>query len=292
MTLIVGVKCHDGILIQGDTQFTDYSSLAAEDDAKVFPVPKTKNAPFILALSGQQDVFEDVVELFNEKFTDPNTRTPKVLSKKECKKLLRECRDLLQKELVVDRLNNRGVPLLPSNIHAFYVNLGIIFAATVTEPDGKKELLLYRLTPYEDAVSKPYLYNGSVNDAMGLFFELVSHALERFGMTWSDLTVQLAAQLLHFPYRYVPRINKTVGLPRTSFILTLDNGCQEYAQGRFFPKSYDRKRANPEWKTDYMPELLETLIATIPKEKMMKFLANDVRMKLAEMLASKFLDTS
>jgi hypothetical protein len=192
---------------------------------------------------------------------------------------------LIIKEHLVERLQGQGIPLNPANAYAFGIELRAIFAAKVSSPDGKDDLALYKFTIWDTPREEEFTYDGNVNDAMDLFFKIGKHALQRMKIRWSNLSTRLLAQLLTFPFRYIPDVNKGIGKSYNPYRLTIAEGCKPFSAYEYFYKTHEKHQKDPNHQLDFIPELIDTAVKEVGITNIMKFM----KVQSLDELKRKFL---
>ena len=264
MTIVIGIVCKDGILVQADTKFVNTEGMISIQDSKIFTINFQQKPLFVVGFSGQKDVFKHASEIVMDNF-DRYEDKKNLLTERECEQLLRECRDDLYRRLNIERFEKRKIE--PSKQDEVVLNC--LFAGYVKVND-KLEPRIYNFSPYTDPDHQKYQVTGAGDLQMLFLFNSGRHVLRRLGKSWDSLSAKLVSQILSFPFRYIPEINPTIGYENNSKLITIEKGVIDYGTKMFFPETFESEEKGK--RKDYVPEFINTIFDELPKEKLKELL--------------------
>lgn len=251
MTLVIGIKTKDGIIIQSDTKFTNEDNYT-EEGCKVFEILSSKQATFMFGFSHRKDWIPKTLQVLREKFSKSSKRAP--ISEGRLEQLLKECKNEQLKEI------NRDSKAREDKIGINIPFVGFVAGRIMENNDEKFVLYNYQLN--QEPFSHDILAIGAVDiEAYLIIDKIIPALLNRIGLTWLDLPSNFVAQLVFFTMRFVSRNNSSVGSKLNGYIIN-EKGWKSYSLEQFFPSHFDTNK-----KTEYIYEILETALNTIGSSK-------------------------
>jgi len=254
MTLVIAVKCNDGIVVMSDTLFTNETGYK-EDHCKVFPILDDNQATFLLGYSHKIDWIHNTLKVLRDNFEISSQRV--TIDETELENILNECINEQNRQINQDleQQKAKGIPDIP--FHGF--------VAGIISKDKNQNFVLYnyRLNQKPSPYDLLALGEGST-EANLLIDKIIPSLLRQMDLVWKDLPSKLVAQILMFVMRYVSRNNSMVGQKVNGYLIS-ENGWKSYKLEQFFPKHFDANH-----KLKYQYEIIETFFESISLEKIKK----------------------
>ncbi len=250
LTLIIGIKCKDGIVIQSDTQFS--SEIYKTVESKIFTIFKSEDIFIQLALAHCEDWFEKTKKEFIQKFSI--LKLENEISLETIERLIKDCRNSQRKILYKDSKDS-DAPLDKIPVPVYGIVTGHF------TKDGAKEFFLYNYSVNSEPFQQNVKILGADQEANLILDKAVKYFFNKTGLTWEELPCKFVAQIIYITINLVARNNKDVGGRIHSYIIDSKNG-RPYWVKDFFPKHH-------EGQMDVMEELLSTGIDVISKRKIL-----------------------
>jgi len=251
MTLIIGAKTLEGVVVLSDTRLTTLEGIKKKGQ-KVFPVINHPNAAILVGNSGYENYYQPNLTILKEKFEKSVNEGP--ISERKFVEILKECLAYqVEQEIEWRKQNKRNVkekPILPF----------VCIVGGRLDYDKKSQYVLYcyssEMPPYYGDMIPIGIadYDAQIYDAL-------IRKIIKTDFRYEDLPPKLVNQILFLIIRIVSQARWDVAEPIFAYKIT-SKGYDVTWEKEFFPLStgsHDPKQ--------YFMEVIETASEYFGKEK-------------------------
>lgn len=242
MTLIIGAKTDEGIVILSDTRKTTIEGLVKKGE-KVFSIIDCPDASIMVGISGHENYYEKIRKVLSENFTKSLKRAP--ISEERFVQILEECIEhQINDELNWRKINKKNLeerPLLP---------FVCIVGGRLKNNNEDKYVLYYYSS--EDAPYYGDIMPIGIADYDAQIYDTLIKKIVKTNFRYENLPSKLVNQILFLMIRIVAKTRWDVAEPIFAHNIT-KKGYGVTERKEFFPVASDTGK--PE---KYILEILNT----------------------------------